>query len=295
VISTDAEGILATIKSPHRKSGSWFGQAWGVFWANAKVLFSYRTWLATELLGMPISVAIYFFTSMLVVKPSLADAGYGTDYLSFALIGVSMTNFVWVTIVRLSHTIQHEVEDGTLEVVLSSPTRMSAYLVGQSLRGLLLGGIFFVATMFVGVTFFGASLRTDTLTLLSAATLILFTLFANLGIGVVAAAVILVYKRGDPVVFIVSALTEFLSGVVYPLKLLQGFPVLQQISAVLPYTYGLEGVRHLLLKGAAPQTSAILYDFSVLLLYVLVLYPLAFYGFRMSFDRIRREGTTASY
>ena len=79
-----------------------------------------------------------------------------------------MTNFVWVTIVRLSHIIQHEIEDGTLEVVLSSPTRMSAYLVGQSFRGLLLGGIFFVASMLVGTTFFETSLRTDMFSLLSA-------------------------------------------------------------------------------------------------------------------------------
>jgi len=295
VIPLKAEEILATIKSPYRKSRSWSRQAWGVFWANSKVLFSYKTWVATELMGMPVSVAIYFFTGMLVSKPSLAQAGYGTDYLSFALIGVSMTNFVWVTIVRLSHIIQHEVEDGTLEVVLSSPTRMSAYLVGQSFRGLLLGGIFFVASMLVGITFFDASLRTDPFSLLSAAALILLTLLANLGIGVLAAAVILVYKKGDPVVFIVSALTEFLSGVVYPLKLLEGFPVLLQISLVLPYTYGLDGVRHLLLKGATPQTSVVVLDSLVLLLYVALLYPAAFYAFRVSFDRIRREGTTASY
>ncbi len=290
-----AEEILAVIRSPYRKSRSWFRQAWGVFWANSKVLFSYRTWMVTELMGMPVSVAIYFFTGMLVSKPSLAQAGYGTDYLSFALIGVSMTNFVWVTIVRLSHIIQHEIEDGTLEVVLSSPTRMSAYLVGQSFRGLLLGGIFFVASMLVGTTFFETSLRTDMFSLLSAAALILFTLFANLGIGVLAAAVILVYKKGDPVVFIVSALTEFLSGVVYPLNLLEGFPVLHQISLVLPYTYGLDGVRRLLLKGATLQTSMVVFDFLVLLLYVILLYPTAFYAFRLSFDRIRREGTTASY
>ncbi|NIN70206.1 MAG: hypothetical protein GTO63_37120, partial [Anaerolineae bacterium] len=67
------------------------------------------------------------------------------------------------------------------------------------------------------------------------------------------------------------------------------------ISLVLPYTYGLDGVRRLLLKEATVQTSMVVFDTLVLLLYIALLYPLAFFAFRMSFDRIRREGTTASY
>ncbi len=39
----------------------------------------------------------------------------------------------------------------------------------------------------------------------------------------------------------------------------------------------------------------VVFDTLVLLLYIALLYPLAFFAFRMSFDRIRREGTTASY
>lgn len=270
-------------------------QTWGVFWAQLKIFLSYKTWVVTETLSTVASIAMYYFMGFQVRPGQLVDAGYGSSWLAFALVGVASTHYLWMCISRLSHTMQHEIQDGTFETVISSPIRLRSYLVGQSIRGFLVSGYFMVGALVVGTFLLGAPLVLNPGTTLSSIALLLLLVSSHLGIGVIAAGVILVYKKGDPLTFLFAIFTEFFGGVLFPLQLLADYPVLWAIAKVMPYTYALEGLRKVLLTGQTLLHQEVLSTAALLGAYTILLIPLGLLIFRAGYNRVRTEGSTASY
>ena len=104
-----------------------------------------------ETISTVASVAMYSFMGLQVDAKRVALAGYGeVDWLSFALVGVATANYLWMCISRLSHSLQHEIREGTLEPIVASLIKMRSYIIGQSIRGFLISGYFMLGVMFVG-------------------------------------------------------------------------------------------------------------------------------------------------
>jgi ABC-2 type transport system permease protein len=92
--------------------------------------------------------------------------------------------------------------------------------------------------------------------------LVLFVLsvLAFAGIGILSATFALVFKKGDPLLWVVGGLSWLLGGVFYPLEVLP--PLLRQAAALLPITHALSGMRMAILEGASlaavtPQIAAL--------------------------------------
>jgi ABC-2 type transport system permease protein len=109
--------------------------------------------------------------------------------------------------------------------------------------------------------------------------------FASL--GVLSASFLMVWKRGDPVGLLMGGLMTLFGGVFYPVSAMPEW--LQRISYVLPITYGLDGIRGVLLRGAG--VSEVWPQIVVLLGFVAVLTPLAMYCFGWAVHRAQRDGT----
>ena len=110
-------------------------------------------------------------------------------------------------------------------------------------------------------------------------------------IGIIAAAVIMVVKRGNPVTVIFASVANLVSGVYYPVEVLPDW--LQVISRLMPLTYALRLMRKALLAGAS--WSELANDFMALLAFCLILFPLSLVVFRTAVQRARLEGTLAHY
>jgi ABC-2 type transport system permease protein len=190
---------------------------------------------------------------------------------------------------------QHEVREGTLEPVISSMIRMRSYIIGQSIRGFLVSCYFMVGVLLIGVYVLRAPLVMTLETVGSFMVILLMMIVSYLGIGIMAAGLILVYKKGDPLTFLFASITEFLGGVLFPLKYLEGFPVLWWIAWLMPYTYALDAARRVLLLGATLSSPMVLWDLTVLTVYAVVFIPLGLWVFRWGCNRIRAEGTVAAY
>ena len=63
----------------------------------------------------------------------------------------------------------------------------------------------------------------------------------------------------------------------------------------MPYAHALEALRRVLLRGDTLLTLALFDDIAVLILYTLVFIPLGLLAFRWGYNKVRMEGTTASY
>ncbi len=262
--------------------------------ANLRIFLSYKTWVATETVNTLASIAMFYFFSFLVNPEQMEEAGYGTSYLAFALIGVASTNYLWMCINRLSHSMSHEVREGTFETVISSPIRLRSYVIGIAIRGFLVSCYFMVGAFLMGLAL-KAPLVLNAGTAASALLLVLLLITSHLGIGVMAAGIILVYKKGDPLTFLFTGLTEFFGGVLFPLQLLRDYPALWAFAWLLPYTHALNGLRRVLLVGDTVFSPSVGVSVLVLIVYSVCLLPLSLFFFRWGYNRIRDEGSTTTY
>lgn len=269
---------------------------WAVFWANFKVFLSYRTWVITETLSTIASIAMYSFMGLQVRSERLVGAGYGgVSWLAFALVGVASANYLWMCISRISHSMQHEVSEGTLEPIISSPIRLRSYIIGQSIRGFLISGYFMLGVLLVGIFLLKTPVILTLETILSFLIVLLMMVASYIGIGVMVAGIILVYKKGDPLTFLFASITEFLGGVLFPLNYLKDYPVLWVLAWLMPYTYALDAARMVFLTGATLSSPGVLNDLVVLMIYTMVFIPLGLKAFKWGCNRIRDEGTVATY
>lgn len=290
------ENLIALFKEDAPRLSSNIIHVWAVFWANFKIFLSYKTWVITETISTVASIAMYSFMGLQVDARRIILAGYGeVSWLSFALIGVATANYLWMCISRLSHSLQHEIREGTLEQIIASLIDMKSYIIGQSLRGFIVSGYFMLGVMIIGIAVLNVPLVINLNTVFSFIIIILLMVLSYAGISIMASGLVLVYKKGDPLTFLFASVTEFLGGVLFPLKYLESYPALWTMAWLMPYTYALDASRRILLNGATLFSSEVLKNVAILIIYAIVFIPIGLKVFRWGVNRIRYEGTVATY
>jgi ABC-2 type transport system permease protein len=287
--------LLGLFREEAPRMKSTLRQVYAVVWANLMIFFSYKYSVITDLLSMAATIVMYFFVGMIIDPSQLASRGYGNSYTAFALVGVATSQYLWVCLSRLSHMIQHDIRGGTLETVAVTQIRMGAYFLGQTIRGYLISLVSLVGMFAVGLFALGLPLIINLSTVGAFLLAFILMIVANQAIGFITAGIVMVYKRGDPVTFILSGLNEFLSGVLYPLDMLQQFPIVNWMSRALPYTYALDGMRKALIGGATLFSPDVYFDVISLVIFSVVLLPIGLKVLQMGYDKIRENGTMATY
>jgi ABC-2 type transport system permease protein len=251
---------------------------------------SYRLSFIMQLGGILFSVAIFYFVARLfgsAVAPQLET--YGGDYFSFVLIGLAFTGFLGLSLSSFAASIREGQMMGTLEIMLLSPTRLSAILLSSSLWAYLMTTVRVVVYLLVGAFIFGASLGKANV---GAAVLVMLLSIASFsGIGIISAAVVLLVKKGDPVAWLLGGASSLLAGVYYPVSVLPFW--LEPLSRILPLTYALDAMRLAMLQGYS--IYELRFDILVLLGFTVVLTPLAFLVFKKALKRAKAEGSLIQY
>jgi ABC-2 type transport system permease protein len=290
------EQLVELFREEFPRPSSELTHTWAVFWANFKIFLSYKTWVITETLSTVASIAMYSFMGIQVDANRFVLVGYGdTSWLAFALIGVATANYLWMCISRISHSLQHEVAEGTLEPIVSSMIKLRSYIIGQSIRGFLVSSYFMVGALLIGIFVLKVPLIVTAETVFSFFVILIMMIVSYAGIGIMAAGIILVYKKGDPMTFLLASITEFLGGVLFPLNYLQGYPILYGLTWIMPYTYALDAARRVFLLGATLTSPIVFNDLIILVIFTIIFIPVGLRTFKWGMDRIRREGTVATY
>jgi ABC-2 type transport system permease protein len=227
---------------------------------------------------------------------------YGTNYMSFVVIGVSANYFIGSNVADPFTRIQRSYFNGTMDLLLLSPMSVFTPLIGFMWKSVLddYPRLFFVGGF--GMLFFGATFDFSQWPLAFLFTVLL--LLAGFGIGVISASsfYLLNIKKGEePIQFIVqSLLAAVLAGSYYPITVVPRS--LQWIACLIPHTYAYDALRRLLDPGAqaggavlpiqhALPMSPLAVDGLALGLMSVLLLPLGFWLYARGIERARRNGT----
>ena len=121
------------------------------------------------------------------------------------------------------------------------------------------------------------------------------TFRAKACLGILSASFAMVFKRGDPFGVFLGAGSALFSGVFFPTELLKTYagPKLGGISLLLPTTYGLDGIRQVLIEGHG--LTEVRQPLVVLLGFLVVLLPFSLWVFGRAVRRAKREGSLLQY
>jgi ABC-2 type transport system permease protein len=233
-------------------------------------------------------VPVYFVTGAL--QPFVQDAiqAEGANYFAFVIVGIVGTYLFSVSMAALPGALGGAISSGTLEALLVTRTPLYQVLIGftgygmvwSTVRALLLiGGAVAVGAQFV---WSGAPL---------AAGILLVMMAAYFAFGLIAGALVLVFRTSGPFVAIVMMGTGLLGGVYYPTTAIPSW--IENLSVLVPATYALRAVRDLVLNGA--PFGDVARDVAVLFGYTAVLLALASVTFVLALRYARAAGTLSQY
>src|SRR5208337_944918 len=136
------------------------------------------------------------------------------------------------------------------------------------------------ATAFFGFPLGGANW-------ISVLAVLLSTLLAFSGLGVLSAAYLLLFKRGNPAKWLLLGVSSVVGGMLFPVNILPGW--LQFIARINPITYALDAMRAVLLDGAS--LLAISRPLLLLLVFGAILLPASMAAFSWALRRTKTTGT----
>lgn len=257
--------------------------------ASWKAAMSYRIRSVLSLASLLVSVVpIYYIAKAIQPIAQHAIEKQGGEYFGFVIVGMATMSLIMTSVNALPTVVNSGISTGTLEALLSTPTRVPTLLAG------LIGYPFFWAMLQLIVLLTAARIlgaHYSWAHALPALGILLLTVLAYLPIGLLAAALVLAFRTAGPLQSGVVTLSTLLGGVYYPTHVIPSW--IQSLSAFVPLTYGLRAFRQTLLEGM--PLSAVASDVGILMLFVAGLTLLGTYAFTLSLRYARRAGTLAQY
>jgi ABC-2 type transport system permease protein len=253
-------------------------------------MLSYRVAFVGDLLAIAVQAVMFGFVAKLVDPSALPTYnGVQTGYFEFVMVGVVIATVSGLLLQKVSTAIRQEQMIGTLETLLVTPTSPTTVQAGSAAFDLLFIPVRMAALLLVVAVTLGLDFE------LSGAlpSLVLLACFVPFvwGLGLVAAGVIVTFRRGGGVVGFAMSILGLASGAFFPLTLLPGW--VQTIAQANPVAIAMEGTREALIGGAGWDGVGTA---------VLVLVPLSgaalFAGvaaFRAALKREHRRGTLGLY
>lgn len=251
---------------------------------------SYRLSFALGALAVAANLAVFFFVDRLFggsLAPQLAP--YGTNYFPYVLTALAFFGFVGTGAGSYSERLRLEQTQGTLEAMLSTP------LGTLPLLAALTAWNFIYATFELGIyAAAGALLFHSSLPAANwpaAALVFLLSTVCFAALGMISACFVMLFKRGNPMAWVLNNFEGLLGGVYFPVSVLP--PWLGAVSNLLPVTYAVRAFQLALHKGAG--LSVIGGDLLVLAAFDAALLPAGVWLFSLSVERARRKGTLGEY
>lgn len=266
---------------------------WAFLVRDFQTEVSYRLAFALSVLGLFVSATLWYFMARFIGGVSdpvrLASQLGGLDYYSYALVGLMVSRFIDVALHSYGSQIRTEQTTGTLEAMLVTPTRLAHIVLGASAWSytfaVLQGALYLVFGVFV----FGVRLNLGSV--VGAVAAVVFSVFALSGIGILSAAFVLYFKRGNPIDFVISTTALLFGNLIIPPRALPDG--IAWISRLIPVTYAVDAVRGALLQGRGLRELAP--DLLVLALFAVVLAPAGLIAARIAVRRAKREGSLVQY
>ncbi len=250
---------------------------------------SYGFNVIMQTFGILFSVFTFYFLSKIVDLRQTPELIKYKEYFPYVIIGIALSNYLSVATRGFSQRIRESQLTGTLESILICGVKPGEFLVFSTIYDFLFSTLrilvyFLIAYFFSSNGFYLNQIHLSLL-------ILILSIFAFSSMGVLSAGFVLMFKRGDPVAIIYSALSYLFSGVYFPISLLP--EQFRFFSQFLPMTHALEGLRKSLLTQIS--ISDIIPQCLSLLLFSIVLWPLSIFIFKMAVKRAKYDGSLSHF
>ncbi len=237
---------------------------WAFFKRDARIFLSYRVGVLLRVVSFVFTLAPFFFIAKLMSPYAIpALEPYGGEFFPFVLIGLAFSRYVGVSLSGLSGALREEQLQGTLEALLVTPTALVRLFVGNLLWDFVWTTFEVCIFLIIGVVIFGVNVSINGFAVVC---VLVATFICFMGLGVMSASAVLVFREADPVNWAVGGVMKLLGGVYFPLAVLPDG--LQQLAQWIPLTHALEGLRKAVLLGGTvfdvSHHCFVLFGFSLL-------------------------------
>ena len=251
---------------------------------------SYKLSFLFNVFGVFVSVAIYYFIDKLFGNSAAAQLKeFGVGYFAYVLLGMAFFSYIGVGLGSFSERIRTEQLQGTLEPILMTPTGISIILFSLAIWNLLVATFDMLTFILLGIFLF--KINFYNINMFSTLVVLILTIAAFSSLGIISASFIMVFKRGNPVGWIISSLEGLIGGVYFPITVLPEWA--QLLAKLLPITYSIRAIELAVYRGYS--LWQIKTEVGFLLLFSLVLLPLSFYSFKFAVKKARKSGSLAQY
>ena len=252
---------------------------------DVRIARSYRAALVGQVLG-----TLLFLASFAIVAPVVRDdfeSIYGSSYAAFAAVGIAITGVLLSALQAFSESVREAQIEGTLEAILMAPVRRESLVAAMGAFPVVAGLVGALLTLAVAAVFAGGFDPNPVSIVLAAAT----SLAAFAALGLLAGAIVLVVKRGNPVATLVGMVGAVTGGAYAPVDTFPDW--LARLAVLNPVTYALDAWRGALLAGSTP--SEIGHELLVLVAVAVIAAPIAWWALGEAIDVARSDGTLGSY
>jgi ABC-2 type transport system permease protein len=264
--------------------GQYLGAVAATVRRDAAIFLSYRLRIASQALGMLLSLATFYYVAKLV-KPGAV--GPRDQYFAFAMVGI-LTTSILTSALTTAQIVRMELMAGNFERVLVSPmgpvwgvVAIAAFPIGYAM-------VFAGAMLGVSAAMFGISLQVGGL--LPAFGVVALGTLSLAAIGLLFVAGLLAFKSAMGATWVVAGLS-LLGGAYFPLRLFPGW--IRWTSEVQPFTPTVDLLRHLLVGTSARE--AVWLEVVKLAGFTAVLAPVALAALTLAIRVSRRRGTIMEY
>jgi len=275
---------------PRLTPASLGAKAWAFLLRDFRIEAGYKLNFALKAINsLAPLVFFYFLAKLMATDGANGLARYGGEYFPFVLIGLAFHRYLQLSLRWFADSIYYAQVTGCLEAMLSSQTPPTAIVLYSSFYGLLSTTLHLVLIFVVAILAFGLDLGSANLP--ATLVVLLLSILSFVGFGILSAAAIVRFKRGDPVTFLFSNVGVVLGGAYFPLDVMPLW--LQKAAAVFPITHSLEALRLTLLEGHS--LAAVSGPVTVLGVMGTVLLPVSLAAFSLAVRKGRRDGTLMQY
>ncbi|KPK96862.1 MAG: hypothetical protein AMJ95_11970 [Omnitrophica WOR_2 bacterium SM23_72] len=251
---------------------------------------SYKLAFLFNIFGVFISVLIYFFIDRLFgsrIAPHLEV--FGINYFSYVLLGMAFFSYVGAGMGSFASQLHNEQMQGTLEAVLLTPVKISTLLFSMALWNLIIATLDMVIYIVLGIFVF--KIDFSQINLLSGLIILILTITSFSGLGILSASFIMIFKRGNPLGWVISSLEGLIGGVYFPVSVLPAW--LQFVAKFFPITHAIRAMELAVYQGYPLRLLA--KEIFLLFLFSLLLIPAGLIVFKFATKKSRMQGTLLQF
>ncbi len=249
---------------------------------------SYRAAFALRAVSLLLTLALFYYLGEVVDDAAFEQQGLDAGYFGYVAVGLATFTVIQTSLISFSRRLREEQTTGTFEALMTTPARPAPIILASAVYEVARATIDGLLILLAAVLLFGLRLDTS----LQGVAVALLTLAAALALfaslGIVVAALTVLFKRTTALLALIISAIALLSGVYFPIDVLPA--AVETIAEAIPFTWTLELLRAALLGGDVDAARL-----AGLIASVVVLLPVALVCFTSALRRARRLGTLALY